>query len=381
MAFTLPTYVADPTLATGNLRLGTFVADPTLATGNLRLGAFVADPTLVLDSAGLPVFVSDPTLATGNLRLAAFEADGLPLSAEGISVQTELFTIAMDGLVGADGTIVQTMQPFTLSMTGVQQEPLVMENFIVSMTGEAGYVASLNVQMAHFTVEMTSDPFGAIDLQMQGFSSVLTGVAGSIGSMAGTAEYFTSVMTGYVQVTGSINVTPQGFSVSMSGSVSTGSSYSTVAMHSEWQAVTQYTNYPFNSFARFNNINLGAHSTGLYALTGDTDNGTAIAAAARVGITDMGTSHLKKVEDVYVGYRANGNLMLRVNTNDSHVRDYMIRHNGETGLHVKKVKLGKGVVARYWQLEVQNIDGADFDLNTLEIKPTVLKRRVSGGRA
>ena len=315
----------------------------------------------------IPYITASGTATTGNI---------------GTSTATiPLITATGTAEIQHGGTIAQTMPSFTLDMTGVQQKPLVMENFIVSMTGESGYVALLNVQMAHFTVEMTSDPFGSIDLQMLGFSSALTGVAGSIGTQAGTTEYFTSVMTGYLQVTGSMAVTIRSFFVSMAADTGVGTNYATVSMHTEWQAITQYTNYPFNSFAQFNNLFMGASSTGLYVLSGANDNGVNIDAIARTGITDMGTSHLKKNEYVYVGYRATGDLKLRINTNDSHVRDYMIRYNGETGLHVKRVKLGKGVIARYWQLEIQNLDGADFDLNTLEIKPTVLSRRVASGRA
>ena len=397
MAFTLPTFVANPTLATGNLRLAAFVADPTLATGNLRLATFVADPTLTVTGAKLPVFVSDPTITVASAKLPIFVSNptegpkgvilptfiaaGLPLSATGIAGYFEPFAVSLDGVVGSDSIAVLIMQPFTLSMDGVQQLPLVMQNFIVSMTGQSGTVASVDVRLEQFTVSMTSDPFGEMILQLQGFSAALTGVAGGIGVQAGTTEYFTSAMTGYVQVTGAIDVGLRNFSISMSGDIGISTNYVTIAMHTEWQALTQYTNYPFNSFAVFNNQFMGASGAGLFVLTGASDNGVNIDSSMRTGITDMGTSHLKKVEFIYVGYRATGDLKLRVNTNDSHVRDYLIKHNGETGLHVKSVKLGKGVVARYWQLEMQNINGADFNLNTLEIKPNVLSRRVSGGRA
>lgn len=397
MAFTLPTYVADPTLITGNVRLPKYVADPTLITEDVRLPkpvsdptaalesanlpVFIANPTIALESANLPVFVADSALITGNTHIPAFVAEGLPASVKGIVIQMQPFVLSANGYVGDIGNFAQTMAAFTLDMTGVQQPPLVMENFIASMTGYSGFIATMSLRMEQFISAMTSDPFGSIDVEPQGFDLSMTGLNGGIGALAGTMQYMTSSMTGYVQVTGTIDITVRPFGSYMSGDTGIGLNYTTLTMHTEWQALTQYTNYPFNSFARFNDVSLGASSTGLYRLTGDTDNGTAIAAVAKVGISDMGTSHLKKTEFVYVGCRATGDLLLRLNTNDSHVRDYRVKHNGETGLHVKRVKLGKGVVARYWQFEVQNIDGADFDLNTLEIKPTVLSRRISGGRA
>lgn len=279
------------------------------------------------------------------------------------------------------GNLAKTLQSFTKSMTAVQQPSKVMQNFQKSMEGHAGIVSSKTLQVEHFQRAMQVYPVGAKVIQLQGFQKTTVGLPGVIGSSAKVLQFPTIAKSGYVQVTGVLSRTMRPFVRSLSGDTGVGLNYTVLSMHTEWQALTQYTNYPFNSFARFNGVSLGASSTGLYRLTGDTDNGTAIAATARVGISDLGTSHLKKAEYVYVGCRATGDLMLRVNTNDSHVRDYRIKHNGETGLHVKRVKLGKGVVARYWQFEVQNLDGADFDLNTLEVKPTVLSRRISSGRA
>jgi hypothetical protein len=40
------------------------------------------------------------------------------------------------------------------------------------------------------------------------------------------------------------------------------------------------------------------------------------------------------------------------------------------------VKIGKGLRSRYWQFELVNIDGADFDLDTIEFHPVLLTRRV-----
>jgi len=378
VAFTLPTYVTDPTLLPPG-ELAEYVTDPTLSPTVARIPTYVTDPTLTPATAKFGAFVTDPTLTPAG-KLAAYIT--APTAAQsGAFGQLQYFTMAMTGVVGETATVANTMQNFVVSMTGVQQLPNRMQNFVVAMTGQSGVVASLNLQPQQFVSVMRSDAFGSVLVTPQGFTISMSGVAGAIGSMTGATQYLTSGMTGYVQVTGSMAVTIRSFFVSMAADTGVGTNYATVSMHTEWQAITQYTNYPFNSFAQFNNLFMGASSTGLYVLSGANDNGVNIDAIARTGITDMGTSHLKKNEYVYVGYRATGDLKLRINTNDSHVRDYMIRYNGETGLHVKRVKLGKGVIARYWQLEIQNLDGADFDLNTLEIKPTVLSRRVASGRA
>ena len=154
-----------------------------------------------------------------------------------------------------------------------------------------------------------------------------------------------------------------------------------IAMHTERQALTTYSNFPFNSFALFNGVYLAAGDGGLFALAGATDDGAFIDAAARVGITDFGTSHLKRVDRMYVGYRTDGDLVLRVFTDEVTVRDYALKASGASGLHGNHVRIGKGVQARYWQFEIRNTNGSDFELNMIEVKPQVLHRRVGGSDA
>lgn len=154
-----------------------------------------------------------------------------------------------------------------------------------------------------------------------------------------------------------------------------------LVMHTETGSLTQYANYPFNSFATFNGVYLGASAEGLFTLEGETDNGAKIPAFARVGITDFGTSYLKRVDRCYVGYRTDGNLVLRVYTDEVTQRDYLLRATGKDGLHGNHARIGRGLRARYWQFEVQNQNGANFELNAIELKPTHLRRRVGGGDA
>ena len=98
-------------------------------------------------------------------------------------------------------------------------------------------------------------------------------------------------------------------------------------------------------------------------------------------MSDFNTLHLKKVDRMYVGYRASGDLILRVFTDEVNVRDYKLTATGKSGMHGNYVRMGKGVEAQYYQFEIQNVDGADFQLNMMELKPTVLRRRVSGNHA
>jgi len=342
-----------------------------------------ASPT---SSAALQTITGSGTGYSGNVSGAVLPnttASGSGITGSVGTSSAVLQTITASGAAAQSvpGSMSRTRQYATKAMVGFWQAAKVRQLATKSMTGITGTVAVMAKQGQMPVKSMATWPVGAMAKTAQLGAKSMLGANGSIGSMTKTAQYKSTAKTGYFNITATMTKTGRMAVKSMIAGIAPGSNFVTVSMHTEWQALTQYTNYQFNSYAQFNGVFLGANSTGLHALSGNTDNGVNIDAVLRTGVTDMGTSHLKKNEYVYVGYRATGDLMLRLNTNDSHVRDYRMAYNGETGLHVKRVKLGKGVIARYWQLEVQNINGADFDLNTLEIKPTILGRRVSGGRA
>jgi hypothetical protein len=40
------------------------------------------------------------------------------------------------------------------------------------------------------------------------------------------------------------------------------------------------------------------------------------------------------------------------------------------------VEVGQGLRSRYWQFELTNVDGGDFELDVLELYPLFLGRRV-----
>jgi hypothetical protein len=156
---------------------------------------------------------------------------------------------------------------------------------------------------------------------------------------------------------------------------------SAIVMQTQTRMLWQYTNWPFNSMARFNGVQLGASAEGLFVLAGDTDNGAVIQAAARVGITDFGTSYLKRIDKCYVGLRADGDMVIRVLTDQVNVRDYLITKYGTAGLHGNHTRIGRGVEARYWQFEIRNTLGCKFEFNAIELKPVRLRRRIGGGDA
>lgn len=394
MAFTLQTYVADPTLITGDVRLPAFIADPTLVVKG-EFGEFIADPTAVLVSAKFPAYIADPTAVIAAAKFSAFIADptlipagafpefilATPGGLPGAYKMLQGLSKSMTGIKGAAATASKSRQYLTKSMTGFSGLPKTLELFGKSMNGVVGVITTaFNTPktLQGFTKSMQSYPFGGMVKQPQYATKTMQGVVGVVGASTKSLQGFISAKGGYVQVTGVSAKTLQLFGKAALGSISVGATYSTITMHTERQAFSTYTNFPFNSFAKFNNVFLGAGDGGLFALAGATDNGTPIDAVARTGYTDFQTSKLKRVDYMYIGYRTDGEMILRVFTDETTMREYLVTPTGKTGMSVQRVRIGKGVSARYWQFEIANKDGSDFDLNVMEFKPVVLARRIGG---
>lgn len=149
-------------------------------------------------------------------------------------------------------------------------------------------------------------------------------------------------------------------------------SITTWAMNTRTAAVTEYTNFNFNSFARVGDKYLGATADGLYELTGDTDNGTDIIADLKSGLAQFAGVHLSSFKGAYIAARGGGSYVLRIYTGDGQRYDYAVTTDS---MKTARVDMGKGIRARYFAFELIST-GQDFDLDSLEFVPLIAKRRV-----
>lgn len=140
--------------------------------------------------------------------------------------------------------------------------------------------------------------------------------------------------------------------------------------------LTEYTNYSFNSLTRFNGEYLAAGPNGLTALGGDTDNGTAIDARIRFRLDDMNSDQLKRLEETFITYRSAGDLTLRVIIDHGQTYEYTLTATGNTGMATNRAKIGKGIESNYYCLEIENVNGTDFDLQQLSTLPVILSRKI-----
>ncbi|PJO51905.1 hypothetical protein CR156_06680 [Stenotrophomonas lactitubi] len=154
-------------------------------------------------------------------------------------------------------------------------------------------------------------------------------------------------------------------------------------MNTESRALSRYTQYPFNSFAKIGGRYYAAAADGLHRLDGDDDDGTPIAARLRLGLSALGTRRLKRLPEAFVGYTASGALLLHVITvneqsGQKEAAIYRILERPASSERETRWKLGKGIKAVDFDFVIENVDGADFELAAIDFRPIYLDRRTRG---
>jgi hypothetical protein len=143
---------------------------------------------------------------------------------------------------------------------------------------------------------------------------------------------------------------------------------------------SQYVGYDFNSMCRFGDVYLGAGDDGLMVLdSGQLDAGEKIDAFFELPTSDFGIENQKRLRSAYLGCETNGELMLTIKDDDGTERSYLVSpiHSGNHQ-HMIKVGIGRNGKGRYWMMRIDNVNGADFSIDSLTIVPIVLNRRPAG---
>jgi len=85
------------------------------------------------------------------------------------------------------------------------------------------------------------------------------------------------------------------------------------------------------------------------------------------------------VHNGYIGYTSTGRLMLKVRTvSGGELKEqwYEAQELQAQAPREQMLRIGRGLRSRYWQFELVNVDGADFEIDNLELHPVYLNRRV-----
>ncbi|MGL4262799.1 MAG: hypothetical protein ACRCTX_14380, partial [Afipia sp.] len=139
-------------------------------------------------------------------------------------------------------------------------------------------------------------------------------------------------------------------------------------------AHSRYSQYGFNSFAKFGGKHYGCKSDGIYELGGETDGANPIPWTVTLGETDFGASNLKRFESVYLGVKSTGQLVLKVIGDNGTAYHYNVIPSGNDSRAARAV-LGRGLAGRYWKLELAS-DTERAELDSIDFSFAAMSRRV-----
>lgn len=137
------------------------------------------------------------------------------------------------------------------------------------------------------------------------------------------------------------------------------------------KAISQ-TTAQFNSMCRLGDVYLGATEDGLFTIGGSSDDSDEIQALIRSGMFDFGTEKKKRIRYFYFGLECYGALKLSVLCDGVVAGTYTVSKT--TGVQDIDVAISRAHIGRYWQWQIENIDGAFFALYSVKAIPIILNR-------
>lgn len=148
----------------------------------------------------------------------------------------------------------------------------------------------------------------------------------------------------------------------------------TIVVNADTSAFSRYEGYGFLSYFHIGDDVYGLSRDGVFLLGGDTDAGLPIQASVNAGAVDAGTSLLKWASECYLAAASDGPLRLRVTVGDNAYL-YTARSSSPE-MQMQRVDIGKGLRATYFELEVINDNGDDFELDRIEFRSAPTSRRI-----
>jgi hypothetical protein len=152
-----------------------------------------------------------------------------------------------------------------------------------------------------------------------------------------------------------------------------------IAMNLVNWAVTEYTDYPFNSFAYFNGVQLGAKEDGIFDLDhGDDDDGQDIIAYIEGPTEDLFKNFITRLREIWVESRQDGPLVLKIAMGEqetSPVAELPIE-SVSNKMHEERLKTPRGLKGRYASFRLENVAGSDVDIKRIKIFLEQVSRRM-----
>jgi len=129
------------------------------------------------------------------------------------------------------------------------------------------------------------------------------------------------------------------------------------------------TTKAYNSMCKFGDKYLGVTDSGLFEIEGYNDSGVRIAARIDTEKMDMGINNSKRFRFFYFGVDTSGYLKLSAFADGVLAFTQTVKGNGLGNI---RVPVPRTAQPRYWQIRIENVDGAFFALYSIKALPVVL---------
>lgn len=323
---------------------------------------------------------------------------------EGAWVDATLPRTASDitGLVGRSGTVEASLVALSASMSG---EVNVVEGVLAllpvpqaainAIAGSAGAVdtrlpyvsatadaytvttASLNTRLYAVAPELSAlnGTVGTVDVGMHRLRPDILAARGTAGTLLSKLPSMKTAAGGYSSVSGTVDVAAPAITAGLTASMEV-QFFATYVMNTLTSALSEYS-YGFNSFCQIDDKYYAAGPDGLYQIefAGD-DNGVEIAAKMSTGDLDFDDEMQKRISDFYMGVRTEGDLVLRIATDENEPVEYELKPYAVNTLKQRRVITAKGARGKYWRFEIENTNGCDFEIDTMNIAVVPVARRI-----
>lgn len=356
------------------------------------------------------------SVGTGNIVLPSLQ---ITAGGQEVSVQLGALAVSAQGVAGEAGASVAggvvtsvTIQPIGYGVTGrvgrgsvvlggvevraSSHENLVeLPRFDVSGNGAVGQVGTLEVDLSPFAVDGSgfTEIIGRGRIVLQSVFAAGQGLLDSEGVGAASLGNLVVSGRGVVGRVGSGVFELPSLEVDAAGSAKIiGSAYveifplqavgygeteilepvfRTIALNTRINALSEYTNFGFNSMCVANGMHLVASSTGIFAVSGDTDNGSTILSKVKSGVTDLDSTLYKRISQIYIHGEMDSGLVLSLTTEDGEERKYKVTQENER-VKVLRFLTGRGVYSRNWQWGLEG----RFKVEQLAMEVEPLPRRI-----
>lgn len=129
---------------------------------------------------------------------------------------------------------------------------------------------------------------------------------------------------------------------------------------------SQYSNFSFNSMAKFGHRYLLANKLGLFMMEGYTDGSAPVASEFTLGPTDFGTTNKKYVYAIYARVDTSDGFTISVTVDDKTTREYEFSAS-KAGPQGVRIRIGRKLNGVYWTFKISS--SAYLAVDSIDILP------------